>query len=189
MNRLFLLLFALVSINGWGQTADFFKEELRFTVDSAYFHMQGDFYLLRNSSELNSMKLSFPVPSEATQFIDSLYVYDYASEKNINTFKIDSVFYFTVLFSDKDTAIFNISYKQKLQPNDSSLTYIITTVGYWGRPLQYASYSLLVPDYIEASSFSLNVDKQLNLGREMLFMWERYSFMPETDFSFKIKWR
>lgn len=182
---LLLLTTCFIALNVSAQVADFYKEELQFSVDSLWFRMQGDFYLAKRSATTREMQLSFPVPPGTMELIDSFKVYDYRLQLSLAYRRGNSEFIFTVPFDNNDSIVVNIQYRQKIQ--DSTLSYIITTVQDWLRPLKYASYSLIVPDYCTASHFSLPVDKCINIQNGKFYVWERHFFMPSVDFSFRCK--
>jgi len=167
------------------QVVDFYKEELQFSVDSVWFHMQGDFYLARKSTTTHEISLSFPVPEGTMSLIDSFKVYDYDSQQWLAHLNGQSAFAFTAQFTNKDSIVLQVQYRQRIV--DSSLSYIITTVREWQHPLSYAAYSLRVPSYCTTWDFSLPVDKQLALPNATLYIWQRHNFMPNCDFNFKYK--
>lgn len=185
MKNLFLFISIHIVFSTSAQVADFYKEELQFSVDSIWFRMQGDFYLARQSTSAQTMQLVFPVPQGTINLIDSFKVYDYSSQQMLAYQRGVSEFIFTVPFNNKDSIVFNIQYRQKIC--DTVLSYIITTVQDWHRPLKYASYCLRVPNYCIASRFSLPVDKSTTAQNYTLYWWERQFFTPHREFSFTCK--
>jgi hypothetical protein len=166
------------------QLPDFYSEELRFAIDSQYFYMQGDFFIAANKNNTPYFPLSFPVPDGTMGLIDTFSVYDYSSNSFIKSSKGKSAFYFPADLST-DSIVLHIKYRQRIA--GTALCYIITTVQQWGRPLAYASYALEIPEYWEASSFSLDNPHIVNIQGSKIFMWERINFMPSSDFCFTIK--
>ncbi len=182
MKIVLLVLFRLIAFSSVAQDADFYREELRFAVDSQWFTMQGDFFLARSSALATTQRLGFPVPEGTMGLIDTFSVYDYHSQRNLPAGRGRSEFYFTAPFGPHDSIVLHIRYRQRIA--DTALCYIITTVQAWGKPLRYATYSLEVPDYAEASGFSLTDPYVVPSGTSKVYMWERRNFMPTDDFKF-----
>lgn len=182
MRILFVALFVLVSIHLSAQKVDFYREELRFTVDSQWFYMQGDFFFARLSETVTDQNIGFPVPEGTMGLIDTFSVYDYQSQQYVMTGRGRSGFKFNISFAQHDSVVLHIRYRQRIA--DTSLCYIITSVQAWGKPLRYAAYSLEVPHYAEVSGFSLTDPHTFTSEKSRVYMWERYNFMPTTDIRF-----
>lgn len=185
MRMLFAALFLLVSVLVNAQKADFYREELRFAVDSQWFYIQGDYFFARASESVAEQKIGFPVPEGTMELIDTFSVYNYQSQQYVSTGRGRSGFNFNVSFAQHDSIVLHIRYRQRI--TDSSLRYIITSVQAWGKPLRYAAYSLEVPHYAEVSGFSLGDPHIFTTEKSRVYMWERYHFMPITDISFNYR--
>lgn len=182
MRFIYLVSLCLFAIGMEAQESDFYREELRFSVDSQWFTMQGDFFLARSSASVTTLRLGFPVPEGTMGLIDTFSVYDYQSQRYLPAVRGRSEFNFSAPFGKKDSIVLHISYRQRIA--DTVLCYIITTVQAWGRPLRYAAYSLEVPEYAQVSGFSLADPYIVRSGSSKVYMWERHNFMPRDDIKF-----
>jgi hypothetical protein len=81
-----------------------------------------------------------------------------------------------------DTVLFQIGYRQKL--NSDSAIYILKTTKGWGKPMDWAEYKLIVPDYMSIKKFSYSPDKTYKIEKNTIYYWKKLNFMPNEDMIF-----
>jgi hypothetical protein len=65
--------------------------------------------------------------------------------------------------------------------------YILTTTKAWGRPLERAEFSIVVPDSLELISCSPSFDRKEKNGQETIYHIRRDHFMPASNLM--IQWK
>ena len=81
-----------------------------------------------------------------------------------------------------DQAI-QISYRQKLLGNRAE--YILKSTIGWKKPLDQASYQLIVPSGIRISSFSIAPQDSIVTDGEVVYLWNKYHYMPSENLIFE----
>lgn len=87
---------------------------------------------------------------------------------------------FKIEIKPEETSKFRISYRQKLLGNRAE--YILTTTQSWGRPLEQANYTLIIPNKLSIDSLSYTPDSFETKRDRIIFFWEKENFMPDRNF-------
>ncbi len=184
MRSVFLLLiFLLIYTTGSSQGLSFYKENITMKITKDYFHVTGIYYLRndRNSSEI----LIYPYPVDSLYGpVDSIYIYNMTTHKNITPLKTD--LYKTVFkldFSYPGDLVIQISYRQRLNGNHAE--YILKSTISWKQPLDQADYQLIVPSGLQISSFSMVPHDSIVTDQEVVYLWNKYNYMPSENLIFE----
>jgi hypothetical protein len=177
---LIILFFPIIACIG--QNPDFFQEEITMRIKGNHFYVTGVYHL--KSAQNSKITLVYPLPSDSIYGeVDSVYIFSMALQKVIipeckDKYKLT----FTTELSDTSDQIIQISYRQKLLSNKA--VYILRSTSNWGKPLKLANYHLIVPEDIQIKSFSIEPDHSINNGKEVIYYWVRYNFMPSQNLEF-----
>jgi hypothetical protein len=167
----------------FGQRADFFKEDLTFRLDSVYFDVDGFYWFANHSNKPVISNIFYPFPYNAGSEIDSVRLYDISAGQKPRYRKEDNNgISFVLHVAPLDTVLFQIGYRQKL--NSDSVVYILKTTKGWGKPMNWAEYKLIVPDYITIKEFSYPPDKTYKIEKNKIYYWKKLNFMPNMDMVF-----
>jgi len=177
---LYVMITLLCKVNA--QNISFYKEHITFKIENGYFHVNGTYYLKNNQNASNQIALFYPFPVDTLYSkADSLTIYCMEKNQEITDYKLgDRGVLFTCEVDSVVTLL--ISYQQKLNCNEAR--YLLTTTKQWMKPLEEATFELIVPDEIQITSFSYPPDRSLKIGNEMLYYWQKENFMPEEDMIF-----
>ncbi len=168
---------------------DFTGEELTFSLGSKLWQLDGDYLFSNYSPEEIKQTIYFPIPTDTT----AMPAHD-VSIKVIKPLKgqickmlsvTPKGFWFELTLPAQTIAVCKIKYKQRLLGKRAN--YILLTANSWGKPLEYAKYTLNVPNKIEIVSMSLDepiVRKGLFLHQ---YQWDYINYAPDKDFIVEFK--
>ena len=168
-----------------GQRIDFFKEDLVFSIDSACFSVNGDYYFRNPSNSPLTVKVLFPVSRTAGyKTVDTIIVYDISKPANpVKTEVKDSIASFMISFLPFSEKCVKIYYKQ--HHDGSRAKYILLSTKMWQKPLNEASYTLITGRNLIVSGLSITPDKIEDFSESKVYYWKRKHFMPDRDFVFE----
>jgi hypothetical protein len=182
---LFLFTLFFVSQTVFSQVLDFFKEEIVFEIDSAFFTVNGDYYFRNNTGKVISPLISYPLRSnDSRPLFETVMVYDQAEPSTPLPLKIiDTAALFTLHLSPHSEKMIKVIYRQR--HNGSVARYILLTTKFWNKPFENALYSLVVKKNIAVKQFPFPPDRSVDFGDATIYYWSRKNFMPEKDFEVK----
>lgn len=167
----------------FGQRTDFFKEDLTFRLDSVHFDVDGYYWFANHSDKPISSEIFYPFPYYTGGKIDSVRLYNISAGQKTR-FRMEGIngISFILHIAPLDTVLFQIGYRQKL--NSDSAVYILKTTKGWGKPIDWAEYKLIVPDYLSIKIFSYPPDKSYKIDNNTIYYWKKLNFMPDEDMIF-----
>ncbi len=187
--RLYLfsfLVFLLFFCNSlYSQKLSFYKEDLKFSLETKYFTVDGAYYFSNSDSIKVKQIIFYPFPlAKELGNIDSISVYDSTERKVISFSKMNdnSGISFPLLMEGYGFRKIKIHYRQQLKGNMAE--YILQTTKNWGKPLETANYSLCVPVNVKIDSLSYTADSIKHLGNKYIYYWTKKNFLPKKDFYF-----
>lgn len=182
MKNLAVLIIFLFSLSSAGQSVNFFREDITFSVDSVYFTVDGTYYFSNPTNKTVSFTVTYPVPEfQCPEEIDTLQAYDVQNPMNpVRVIKKDTLYFFRIQLAPKGEKAYSISYRQK--HNAYNARYILHTTSSWGKPLKEANFDLLVPDYLTITGFSFEPDNYSDFKDDRIYHWKKKDFMPDKDF-------
>jgi len=184
--RTFLISLALLlSLSAVSQSLEFFREDLVFTLDSNFFTVSGDYYFRNPGEQAGTFSIVYPVPYNGPgKSVDTIVVIDEESRSQFIPVTVhDTLCMFQVQVSAGGIKRLTISYRQKHKDNQAG--YILTTTRHWGKPLDQASYELVVPVCLRMLESSYPPDSHSDFGDAVIFHWKKTDFMPDKDFLFR----
>jgi hypothetical protein len=178
LSTLVLLISEVVS----SQNVDFYKENITMKIDEGKFYVSGTYFYRSVSNE--SQPLYYPFPDDERYGpVDSIYIFNISLNKLVEPQDRNAKgFLFDVDFNDEGEAEILIFYRQ-LIPGERA-EYIIETTQLWDKPLDVATYQLIIPGDITVYRFSIPPDDSIHTEDEKLYTWERYRFMPDRNLVF-----
>ncbi len=180
------ILFFLILTNSFSfaQRADFFKEDITFRLDSTYIDVEGVYWFLNNYDKPVFSDIFYPFPVSSGSEIDSIRLFNItAGQKTKYNLESGSGISFNLFIPPKDTVLFQIGYRQKL--NGDSAVYILRSTQVWGKPLERAEYKLMTSLIFKIKNFSYLPDKIYKIDNKKIYYWKKENFMPKVDMVFK----
>lgn len=170
--------------NLYSQKLSFYKEDLKFNIDTKYFSVDGAYYFSNSDSVKIKQIIFYPFPvAKELGNIDSVSVYDTTENKVISFSKMNDSpgISFPLLIEGYGFRKIKIHYRQQLKGNMAE--YILQTTKNWGKPLETANYSLTVPRNLKIDSLSYITNSIQHLGNTNIYYWIKKDFMPQKDFN------
>ncbi len=187
MKNLILTSLLLISgLSSFSQKIEFFKEDLKFSLNGELFVVDGLYYFRNTTDTEVKQMLFYPFPDVEVYgeiaFIQITKANDTISQLATQTSKGSL---FKVQIPANAEIAFHISYGQKLKSDKAK--YIITTTQKWGTPFEQADYRLEIPSSLSITNFSIPPDTRFQKDTLMIYTWKRQDFMPVVDFDFEFR--
>lgn len=161
---------------------DFIEEYIDFEINETHFSINGIYSFDNQNKKAVTQQIYFPF-AEKIANIDSIYIINLNTMEYIPFTKQEKGIYFDFLLLPEEIVDLNISYRQVVAKKN---TYIVTTTGFWGKPLNKATYSLATPLNIVIDSCSYTPNDKKIEENKIYYLWEMNNFMPVLDFEFTI---
>lgn len=162
------------------QSIQFARERITINVEGSSCSLDADYYFKNNGSVAAGWSIFYPLlNTEALPFPDSIIVVDGSTG---NTLPIDTSTHgvlFHLKVPPQSTKKIRVRYHQ--QTPAGKFEYILTTTKAWGRPLERAEFSIVVPDSLELISCSPSFDTKKRSGQETVYYIKRNNFMPDSN--------
>ncbi|MBN2522927.1 MAG: hypothetical protein JXB24_06610 [Bacteroidales bacterium] len=183
--KFFLVSFLFAIVTGiTGQDVSFFKEDITFKIEGEYFYVNGIYYLSCSQNSDSSIALFYPFPTDSIHSKpDSLYIFNLNTGEEITDYLQHDHGLLFHIGLDSVTAIL-VSYRQQFKFRE--MRYILTTTQYWGKPLEEATFKLILNSNIRIRSFSYQPDSCGIFGETIVYYWEKKNFMPLEDMIFTL---
>ncbi len=180
MKYLFLLF--LLSLAVFCAALSFEGEELQFTLKPGYWQLDGLYYFANYAETSVSTPIFFPVPVDSLCLQPELLTLEIA-EDSAGSVKLlsqtNTGFSFKLEVPELHNCTLHLVYRQQLKGDKAS--YIITSAKAWGKPLEYARYSLWVDPQLKIGELPFPVQER----DAETYTWEFYDFVPEHEFSLR----
>jgi len=177
-----LIIVLFLSNIAYAQKPEFFREDLSFGLDTAFFSVNGDYYFRNSSAEYHTYTIVFPVRStNSVKPIDTILVFDHTDDDRMLKVSVkDTLATFVLDMSPHSEKIIKIIYRQR--HDGKKARYILTTTKLWEKPFNKADYNLVVKKNIEITDFSIKPDSKIDFGDAVIYYWKREHYLPENDF-------
>jgi len=193
MRYLLIPIFLLISISimagNSNYRVDFTQEDLSFTLSEGLFKLDGDYMFSNYSPEDITQNIYFPIPADEKSLPADHITMEVIKPLAGQKVKITSVnpqgFWFELTLPAQTIAVCKIKYEQKLL--GKSAKYILLTANSWGKPLEYAKYTLNVSNKMNLVKPPLDnpvITKRL-FGKQ--YKWEYTNYSPDKDFIVEFK--
>jgi len=179
-NFLLIAFVFMASVNAQSQVVDFFREDLRFRLFEDRFEVAGNYYFRNNSSKPMVLKLKYPFPEDADfGKVEAVKCTDLSDSGNSIDFIKQEYLMFSVSIPAHEEKVYRIAYHHQL--HGKRALYILTSTRQWGKPLEQATYKLIVEN-LHVDSLSYIPDKTEVFADSTRFFWKKSTFMPDKNF-------
>jgi len=163
-----------------GQELQFYREEIVFTIDSAFVRTDAVYYFCNVGDKALLTSLFYPFPENIINLIDSLVITESGSETAIPFRQSENGVFFPISLYPYGYSSYRVFYRQRL--TKGHFRYILTSTSAWGRPLESASYELQMPLSFTLDSLSYRQDTCHIRGDRWIYQWKKKDFLPDRDF-------
>jgi hypothetical protein len=169
--------------DGPKKPVEFFAEEITLSVDDSSATVTGIFHFRNRTSMQGKYSCIFPF------YVDSLSAYPDSiaaatlgpdgSPIEVRQNKDKGAAVLKVPLTPDTITTWRITYKQNIRGR--SARYILTSTQDWGRPLDEATYCIIVPSKFDSVSVWPEQDSVARRGDLVEFWAHRKNFMPDKD--------
>lgn len=186
MRKLIFFIGILVSSYVQSQQLSFYREALNFELDSSRFYVSGMYFLKNSNNKPVQTKIFYPYIYDAST-IDTISIYNCNTMEFIEPFKGKKGHWFNLNIPANDSVVLHIKYNHL--HNDSTVTYILLSTQFWKKPFVQADYTLRVKEGVEVERLFLPIDTTWVETKYIYYSWQKFNYMPQTDFviNFKLK--
>ncbi|MBD3374481.1 hypothetical protein GF406_05530 [candidate division KSB1 bacterium] len=177
----FIFLMADMAAGGGSQSLRFVQEEIRFCLNGDTVQVEGIYKFYNPASSSVRTTLSYPFP-KTLPFPDSLIAIQMDRQDTLSVIRKDHAVLFSLQVPEKQSARLFVRYLQPVPGR--SFTYLLTTTGFWQRPLETASYTLIIPHTVRLTSLTPDYDRVCEKEGNWIYVIEKSGFIPENDFNF-----
>jgi hypothetical protein len=176
-----VFLFLCISFSN-SQSVEFYKEELKFSIENNWFYVSGTYYFRNLTGDTIQRFLIYPLPDEKEFGVtDSIKITPL--EKNDPAGKLKRVnpnrASFTIFILPRGTAAYKIDYRQQIQAN--KMKYILTSMRTWHNNLERADFELTYPVNLCIGFINFLPDTVMLLDGNIIWRWSKSNFMPDRD--------
>jgi len=185
MRARFYFLFPLLIIScceGVSQHIEFYKEDLKFSIDNECFKVRGTYFFRNLTSDTVSKFLIYPFPDEKVYGkIDSVRVINRDDVTETNKLKGINTrgAYFAIKILPNGIGDYEISYRQHIY--EGKMKYILTSMNAWHNNLEEADFELTYPANVCIDSINFLPDQLEIINDMVVWKWKKKDFMPQKD--------
>jgi hypothetical protein len=185
MNRFLFISLIILSLGASGQKLSFYRENITMKIEKQQFYVSGTYFFRYNLTDKKLLYYPFPTGDQFGN-PDSVFLYDLTNNIPIEPMEQDSSgLLFLADFSKSSDICVQISYKQPLLENQAE--YILETTRVWGKPLDEATYQLIIPTSLSITRFAIPPDDSIITDLEKIYTWEKFNYMPEQNMVFEFE--
>jgi len=154
-------------------------------IERDYFYVNGTYYL--KTSGDTSIMLVYPFPVDPLfGSVDSVRIFNLTSNKLVKPLVIgESSCMFNLDFETNNEIIILVAYRQKLLGYRAE--YILKSTASWRKPLEEATYQLIIPSGMEIIDFSIPPGEYINTDLETIYYWTKENYMPAKNMVFEFE--
>jgi hypothetical protein len=169
---------------------DFFKVEITLSVNDSFASVKGIYYFRNNSNHEGRFPIIFPFYVDSVSlFPDTILAYIVNKNDTTNlrfgNERMQNAIMIEIPLSPSDTTIWHLDYRQRIL--ESRATYILTSTGAWGKPLEEGTYKFEVPPSFKGVRVWPEADSTITESNGTEYLAHRTIFMPKQDMT--IEWK
>lgn len=179
MNKLLTILLLFATLGLGAQTeVSFVKEKIDFSISPSNFKVNGIYYFVNQTDHDKTQGIGFPFAQHADS-VQILHVIDLQNLHSIPFRPKDSAIYFSIHIPAKDTFMLGLAYSQ---PTALHNEYVLKSTQSWGKPLEYADYSLELTEAVRLKQVNIPYDRK----EEGIYFWHKQQFYPNENIIFEL---
>jgi hypothetical protein len=170
------------------QSTRFVREEISISVLGESCIVTGEYHFRNESGDTVANQILYPFPHLAgLPEPTTIEAEDLSTHSHVGVSKIAHAALFWISLPPHSERPFRIRY---VQPTPSRLmSYILTSTRSWGRPLERATFRLLLPHRYTLTSLSIPADSSWESEEGRTYLLQKACFMPTVNLTFRWKER
>ena len=165
--------------------AQFVREEISICVHGDYCTLDGTYEFRNTQNDVALWPIFYPLLNNATiPLADSILIRDAGTEEPLPFESGVNGVSFALTMPPRASRAIRISYRQ-LTPK-RKMEYILTSTKQWGKPLESATFRIVVPDSLRLVYISIPTNSHTKRGHETEYLIRKKAFMPRSNLI--IKW-
>jgi hypothetical protein len=165
--------------------AQFVREEISIRVHGSYCTLDGRYEFKNTQNDAALWPIFYPLLSTvAIPLADSIRIYDADTAEPLPFESGSNGVSFSIPMPPLGSKTIQITYRQRT-PKER-MEYILTTTKKWGKPLERATFRVIVPDSLRLTHISIPYDSLMKRGHDVEHLIRKKAFMPRSDLV--VKW-
>jgi len=165
--------------------AQFVREEISIHVHGEYCTLVGRYEFRNTQNHAALWPIFYPLLNTDTiPLADSIRIRDAGTEELLPFESGVSGVSFALNMPPRASKSIRISYRQRTPKQ--RMDYILTSTQQWGKPLESATFRVVVPDSLRLTHMSPDYDSLMKRGHDVEHFIHKKVFMPHSNLS--IKW-
>lgn len=165
--------------------AQFVREEISIRVHGSYCTLDGRYEFRNTQNDAALWPIFYPLLNNAAiPLADSIHIRDAVTEDLLPFEDGVNGVSFALTMPPRASKAIRISYRQRTP--EKTMEYILTTTQKWGKPLEHATFRVVVPDSLRLTHISIPYDSLMKRGHDVEYLIHKKAFMPRSNLI--IKW-
>ena len=179
--HLFLFFTIYIFLNtGYSQQTKFVREKIEINLDSARFHINGDYFFKNTSTTPIKRNLFYPFPIDSClTYPDPINIFSVQKHENISFLRVKKGIFFSIEIPPQKTVLYKVFYSQSTVNNKAE--YILTTTKKWGKALEKADFIIKIPSELELKFLSYDYDEIEKIDEYLIYKIHKENFMPQKN--------
>jgi hypothetical protein len=168
------------------QSLQFAEETIEVRVCGQYCTLTGTYTFKNHSHSDTEWSIFYPLLNTTTlPFPDSLAVLDMEGMQAVPFASAENGLSFIINVPANSGKTYRVFYRQPTPAR--TMEYILVTTKQWGRPLERATFLIVIPDSLQLTKISLPYDSVEKTRNGHIYYVHKTDFLPEKNLI--IKWR
>lgn len=170
---------------GARSAAQFVREEIAIRVHGEYCTLDGRYEFRNTEHHAALWPIFYPLlNTDVVPLADSVQIHDAESGESLPSESGVNGVSFALSMPSRASRAIRISYRQ-LTPKQT-MEYILTSTKQWGKPLENATFRVMVPDSLKLTHISIPTSSHTKRGHDVEYLIQKKAFMPRSNLI--VKW-
>lgn len=173
-------------ISLYAQSPQFVDEMIEVRVYGEYCTVVGTYSFKNHGTSDASWTVFYPLLNNADlPFPDSLFVMNIETKDTVTVTAARNGISYSISVPASKTRKYKVYYRQRTPAR--RMEYILTSTRQWGRPLERATFSIIIPDSFLLASISIPFNDVENRWNERVYHIRKNNFLPRNNLV--IRWK
>jgi hypothetical protein len=165
--------------------AQFVREEITIRVHGACCTLDGRYEFRNTGDHAVLWPIFYPLlNTDAIPLADSVHIHDAETEELLPFESGVNGVSFAFNMPPCASKVIRISYRQRTPKK--RMDYVLTSTKQWGKPLESATFRVVIPDSLRLTHMSIPYDSLTKRGHNVEYIIQKKAFMPRSNLI--IKW-
>jgi hypothetical protein len=179
-----ICILALGASPSHSQLVQFFQEEIQIQVLGGSCILTGVYHFRNITAEPVAQELLYPFPARKDlPSPTEVEARDLTTGVRLPVKRVQRGATFTLVLPPRGEVVCSVSY---VQPTPAGrMEYPLISTQHWGRPLEHATYAVIVPNGYVIHALSIPADTTWKSSSTLTYMSRKVNFMPTRDLTFR----